>query len=125
MSNTFTLDEIRSAATRKFCPLKIALEDGTEVELRGLIRLGGDEREIVTENIEIIRQLFEGSDEDLDEDSRELIKHALIDSIAAIAGKGRDRLMAELGDDFAVLEHVYETWMVESRLGEAASSPTS
>ncbi|WP_078323594.1 phage tail assembly protein [Mycobacteroides salmoniphilum] len=126
MSNTFSLDDIRDAAQRKFCPLKISLSDGSEVELRGFIRLDESEREIVKDSIEIIKPLLEGdSADDIPDEDKALIVEALIDVIAAIAGKGGDRLVEELGDEFPVLLHVFETWMVESRLGEAATSPTS
>ncbi|SHS97948.1 Uncharacterised protein [Mycobacteroides abscessus subsp. abscessus] len=126
MSNTFSLDDIRDAARRKFCPLKISLSDGSEVELRGFIRLDESERGIVKDSIEILKPLMESeSADEIPEDDKALIAEALIDVIAAIAGKGGDRLVEELGTEFPVLLHVFETWMVESRLGEAEPSQTS
>lgn len=126
MSNTFSLDDIRDAARRKFCPLKISLSDGSEVELRGFIRLDESERGIVKDSIEILKPLMESeSADEIPEDDKALIAEALIDVIAAIAGKGGDQLVEELGTEFPVLLHVFETWMVESRLGEAEPSQTS
>ncbi|WP_100460597.1 phage tail assembly protein [Mycobacteroides abscessus] len=126
MSNTFSLDDIRDAARRKFCPLKISLSDGSEVELRGFIRLDESERGIVKDSIEILKPLMESeSADEIPEEDKALIAEALIDVIAAIAGKGGDQLVEELGTEFPVLLHVFETWMVESRLGEAEPSQTS
>lgn len=126
MSNTFSLDDIRDAARRKFCPLKISLSDGSEVELRGFIRLDESERGIVKDSIEILKPLMESeSADEIPEEDKTLIAEALIDVIAAIAGKGGDQLVEELGTEFPVLLHVFETWMVESRLGEAEPSQTS
>lgn len=125
MSNVVTLDSIRTAAKRKYAPVTVGLSDGTEVELRGIIRLPKDDREKVVENFKLFGNILkegEGVD-DLSEDDREFLVETLSDTLLKLAARSGRRLVAEIDGDLTLLMEIFEQWVDASQLGEAVSSP--
>ncbi|AHB31886.1 tail assembly chaperone [Mycobacterium phage Jovo] len=126
MSN-FTLDNFRAAAKCKYAPVTVGLSDGTEVELRGLIRLSEKDREKVIDNFTLMGEMksTDGID-DMSDSDKQLLADAMNEILLVLApGLDGRRLVSEIGDDVLVLGEVIDTWMTESRLGEAVSSPNS
>ncbi|AVP42058.1 tail assembly chaperone [Mycobacterium phage Naca] len=126
MSN-FSLDNFRTAAKRKYAPVTIELEDGSEVELRGYIRLNEKDREKVFDNLTLMGEMqSDDGVDDMPESDKALLVEAMHDILLVLApGVSGRRLISEIGGDPLVLAEVLGAWMQESRLGEAVSSPNS
>lgn len=121
MTNMYTLDSIRNAAKKKYAPVTVGLGDGTEVELRGTIRLGQRERDKVKENLEVMELLDKGEGvDDISASDKELVVDGLNEIIKILApGIDGRRLVSEIDGDLPTLIEVVNTWMKESQLGEA------
>lgn len=120
MSNTFTLDSLREETRKKFAPVKIVISDGSEVELRSLLRLGKDDRKIVNSALEGVNGL------DVDEDDPETIE-LVIEQISKIFNVIADKpakLLKDLDDTdqmvkVSLMTSVLTRWAKETQLGEA------
>ncbi|AEK32673.1 tail assembly chaperone [Mycobacterium phage LittleCherry] len=115
----FTLDNFRNAAMRKYAPVTVGLSDGTEVELRGLIRLSEKDREKVVDNFTLMGEMksTDGID-DMSDSDKQLLADAMNEILLVLApGLDGRRLVSEIGDNVLVLGEVIDTWMTESRLG--------
>ncbi|QHB36913.1 tail assembly chaperone [Mycobacterium phage Roary] len=119
MTNIYTLDKIRTAAKKKYAPVTITLSDETEVELRGLIRLGEKEREKVKSNLEVMELLDKGEGlDDMSDSDKELVADGLNEILKQLApGLDGRRLVSEIDSDLPTLMEVIGTWIEESQLG--------
>ena len=132
MSNTFTLDAIRDSIVKRFAPTVIDLGDGATVELKSILRLGEKERKAVIAAVQEINDVDE-SDEDDDEDDVAAWSELVIESctkVFRLISASPKRLIAALDHEdpqikASLYTAVLTTWIGESQLGEAASSPTS
>lgn len=112
MGKTFTLDSLREEAERKYSPVVVVLSDGTEVQLLNLLRLGKKDRDKVIAKLKELE-----GDGGID-----AIGGVVTDVLTVIGGANGKKLVAELGDDVALMMQVLEAWMDSSQPGEAQSS---
>lgn len=121
MTNVVTLDSLREAVQRKYAPVAVQLSDGTEVVLRGILRLTKDERDKVTDSFGLVEAL---DDDQTFEDLSEADRKELVDSVSEVllllAESRGSRLVSELGGDLPMLMQVLEAWVEASQPGEAA-----
>lgn len=112
---TFTLDDIRAAADRKFGGMTIPLSDGTNVEMKNVIRMDKGHRDRV-KNAQSAFDEISGRD-DVDED--ELIE-AVRTLIRAIVSNDHytDRLFDELGQDSGLILTVLTSYAGGGEVGE-------
>ena len=109
----FTLDSIRDAAEKKYGSYDIELADGTEVRLLNPLRLERDKRKALMSIQDALDEDSEAEQEDVLKDAIELVAH---DKKAAKA------LLAEVGDDLAILAEIFSGYTSESQVGEASAS---
>lgn len=107
--NRVSLDEIRTAAEKKYGDLTVALPDGTTVTLRSPLRLSKQERELLGD----VEQLAGTGDP-------EVVTEAL--RIAAATPDDARRLLAALGDDLPAAAVLFEQWATAVSVGEASPS---
>lgn len=121
MTNTYTMDKLRTSAKKKYAPVTIDLEDGTSIVLRGAIRLGEKEREKLKENLEVMELLDSGEGlDDMSDSDKEIVTDGLNEIIKTLApGLDGRRLVSEIANDLPTLFEVVSTWLTESQLGEA------
>lgn len=109
---TYTLDDIREAADKKYGGLTIELGEGHGVTLRNVLRLSREERGK-------IEQLQDREDESVDE-TIEGLREAVL-TLADSSDNGR-ALLDLIGDDAALLIHIFKTWQGQTQAGEAQPS---
>ena len=109
---TYTLDDIREAADKKYGGLTIELGEGHNVTLRNMLRLSREERGK-------IEQLRERDDESIEETIEGLREAVLM--LADSSDNGR-ALLDMIGDDAALLIHIFKTWQDQTQAGEAQPS---
>lgn len=125
MSNTFTLDDIRAAADKKYGSVFIDLGDGEgEVELVNALRMDKVARKELLalqkamsekgkdENGEEVEVDFDEQVEDLKQSLRLVVRNK----------EQANRLLTVCGDDAAVLMSVFDKYSGETELGEASPS---
>lgn len=111
MATTFTLDDIRAAAEKKYGATEIDL--GTRVvSLVNALRLPKGRRDELLKLQDRLQE--EGADQE------ELVKEAIL-LVAATEGEGKALLKA-VGDDLAVLMEIFQNYAGETELGEASAS---
>jgi hypothetical protein len=133
MSNVFTLDAIREETIKRYAPTKIELSDGSQVELKSMLKLKKKSREAVQEALKEIHNLDELTVDDDDEDSDDELSEIVCEAIAKVfrliaSTSGARKLIAELEhDDPQIKANLYmavlTNWAGETQLGEAESSP--
>ncbi|MGZ3380404.1 MAG: phage tail assembly protein [Isosphaeraceae bacterium] len=101
--------------------MKVALSDGTEIVLRNLLRLSKKGREDALKALDDLNNL--GGEDGTSVEEVALLVESAEDIIKLIAGKGGDRLVAELDGDVQLLMKLLETWMGSTQPGEAQNSP--
>jgi hypothetical protein len=129
MSNTFTLDSLREETEKKYAPVTIGLSDGSEVELKSLLRLGKKNRESVSETLTDLGTLLDG-DGDLDglsPEESELLVEAISKVINMIASAPA-KLLKELDHPDSLIKvslmtDVLLRWIGATKPGEALNSP--
>ena len=126
MSNVFTLDSLREEVEKEFAPVKIGLDDGTEVVLQNVLRLGKKDREKaigLLEGLDKIEEPKEGEEatKDSEADIEEMLEtvHQLLVLVAKANGA---KLVAQLGDDVPLTMTVVNKWMEATSPGEAQPS---
>ena len=108
MSNTFTLDDIRTAAEAKYGSTDIQLGDGSTCKLLNPLRLPKDKRtELVA--------LQEAQSED-GADTEELLAQTLV--LVADNAKVANKLIKEIGGDLTVLAEIFERFKQPGIVGE-------
>lgn len=123
MSNVFSLDSLREEVANEFAPLKIALSDGTETVLRNLLRLNEKTR---TEILDTLKSLdLNDDDEDVKGDERVSQLIAGISRVLELVSDKGKKFVKELDGDLLLMMKILNTWMEESQLGEAQTSPNS
>ncbi|QFG04498.1 tail assembly chaperone [Mycobacterium phage Jeeves] len=132
MSNVFTLDSLREETIKRYAPTKIELSDGSQVELKSVLKLKKPAREAVQaalKEIDNIDELVDEDDEDSDSEVSEIVCEAVAKIIRLISGASASRrLLAELEHEDPQIKATLHTavltkWIGETQLGEAESSP--
>lgn len=121
--SSFTLDDIREAAEKKYGSLDITLRDGSEVVLRNPLRLSKAERKELNEIHEAYGsddEESDGEDADNDLDEQEEFMDSVIRLVAA-RGKG-DALIEEIGDRMDVKIELFNRYTNGGEMGEASAS---
>ncbi|WP_405056964.1 phage tail assembly protein [Kribbella sp. NBC_01505] len=110
--NTFTLDDIRAAAEKKYGATNIPLGNGRVCKLLNPLRLSKENRAA------LMAKQDELESEDADQEA------ILSDSLKLVAENANDAkaLLKELGGDLAMLAIVFEKYNESTQLGEASSS---
>ncbi|ASR77129.1 tail assembly chaperone [Mycobacterium phage MyraDee] len=129
MSNSYSLDDLRSETEKKFAPVKIGLSDGSEVELKSLLRLGKKTRDLVGDTLEDLKSI--NSDDDDDEELNEAEAELLVEAIAKILNliaSSPAKLLKELDHPDALIKvtlmtQVLNKWIGGAQVGEAGNSP--
>lgn len=105
---SFTLDDIKAAADRKYASTEIDL-GGFTVELLNPLRLEDEKRDALFALQDVM------DDEDTDQ------RKALEDALRLIVAKPiqGDKLIEALGGDLALLATVFQTWTEQTQAGEA------
>lgn len=117
MSQRITLDQLNDAMETKYGSLFIEGSNGSEVEVRNLLRVPREDRAAVRDLIELINaddEKSEGFDEE--EIVYEVMRH-----VVATPGQFEE-LKRIVGDDMAKLIYIFEQWMSDSEPGEASPS---
>lgn len=122
MSNVFSLDSLREEVANEFAPLKIALSDGTETVLRNLLRLNEKAR---TEILDTLKGLDLGDDDEVRGDERVAQLTSGISRVLELVSDKGKKFVRELDGDLLLMMKILNTWMEESQLGEAQTSPDS
>jgi hypothetical protein len=119
---SFSLDDIREAADRKYGSYDIDLPDGEVVKLRNVLRLSKAERkELAALEGKLSSKESEDDVDAVDEvDQQDIIEKQLV-LIAHNKALG-NKLIKELGGDFGMVLHVYTSWGKNSEMGEATAS---
>jgi hypothetical protein len=123
---SYSTDDLREAARKKFAPVEFVLKDGSVVKLSPLLRLKKEDRLVVTAALKAI------SAQDDDEDDTESLE-LLVEQVSKILGVIADKpvkLLKDLdGADLLVkvslMTDVVAKWAKETQLGEAGNSPNS
>lgn len=126
--NVFTLDAVRDDLESKFKPCLVRLSDGTDVELRGLLRLKKDARRSVKNNLEKLEGIEKrestsqdaGEQLDLVDETQETIE-----AILTAVCPQYSALLDDIDGDLPVTMAVFQRWLSETQAGEAHSSPNS
>ncbi|QFP95092.1 tail assembly chaperone [Gordonia phage MinecraftSteve] len=120
MTNIFKLDDIRSAAERRFAPTKFELGDGTVVALPSVLRLGEKAREKVFAAIDEITDIQDQDDKD-DSEVAEAVVEVTGRILAEVADRPKKLLASLEHDDIEVQAHLYMTvltrWTKEVQMG--------
>ncbi|MBM4592055.1 hypothetical protein GS454_01345 [Rhodococcus hoagii] len=120
MSNVFTLDSMREEIEREFAPLKINLADGSEVDLRNILRLPKTERTKAAAQLKVVQEVQK---EDTEELTRvDALAEAMLPLLEILAGSKGKKLVEELSDDTMLTLKVFTAWMSRSQPGEAKPS---
>jgi hypothetical protein len=129
MSNVVTLDSLRESTIRKFEPVKIGLKDGSEVELKSMLRLGKKSRDAVFETITDMQSITGDSDsEEMSSEESDLLIES-ISKIFNLIASSPAKLLKELDDPDALIKvtlmtEVLNVWIGGAQLGEASNSPS-
>ena len=109
---SYTLDDIRAAADKKYGSLEINMPDGTTVELVNALRLPKEKR------AELKRI------QDLDTEDESAAEEGLKAAIRAIARTSTqaENLLAAVNGDLAVLAIIFDKYNDQTELGEASAS---
>jgi hypothetical protein len=113
MANSFTLDDIRSAAEAKYGSLDIDV-DGTTVSLVNPLRLPGKRRE----QLKKFQDAFNADDREEDEETLlgEILRTVILREAHAT------KLIDALEGDLASMMEVFERYGKVTELGEASAS---
>lgn len=120
MSNVFTLESLKEETKRKFDPFKLKLSDGTEVTLSSALRLGKDNRKVVSKALEEVSTL---QDEEDTPEALESLVEAISRIFTAVCDKPQ-KLLSDLHEDdldikVALMSRILAAWAKETQLGEA------
>lgn len=111
---TFTLDQLRDAADKKYAPTVIEAGDET-FKLPTLLRMDKERRQQVTDLLNEVDSLMDAdSDAQLDE-ALDVFRQLIIK--AEVNGNGEK--LVELVDDDAVLLDIVNAWLDSTQAGEA------
>lgn len=110
MANSFSLDDIRTAADAKYASTDITLDDGTLVVLVNPLRLPKEKRAALT----AIQERIDG---DKGEEQDALLAEAL--TVICETTAQSTALLEELNGDLALLATVFESYAKGTQAGEA------
>lgn len=109
--SSYTLDDIRAAAEKKYASTDIEVGD-TTVRLVNPLRLPKERRDALV----AIQTELEKEESDQENVLADAIR------IAAETPKQAEVLLKEVGDDLAILATIFETYGEATQLGEASAS---
>lgn len=118
--STFALDDIRTAAKKKFEPVTVQIDEDTEISLPPILRLSKTDREAVADILKDLR----GLDEDADDDESTLL---VVDTIGELfqrlSPKAR-KLVKAIEDEepdvqLLILTEILNAWFERTQPGEA------
>lgn len=112
MASTFSLDDIKKAAEKKYGSTEIDLGDEGKVSLVNVMRLPKERRDALL-------KIQDGMKED-GADQEGGLKAIL--RLVAATEKQADKLLDAAGDDLAVLVTIFERYSAGTELGEASAS---
>jgi len=116
-NNTFTIQDIRDAADRKYKGLRVDLGDGRVVEFRNILRLDDAARA----RFEEAQNAFDADREDIGAgDMINVIKSNLL--VVADNEAMAQQVFDMLGNDLVLFYELMESWKEQTQLGEAESS---
>lgn len=118
MTQKFSLDDIKAAADKKYGSLIITLADGSDLELKNVLRLKKDKRDQVQA---LQARLAEEDDEEKDaEDQFEV----LTDMLRAVATEPKlvDQFLNDIDNDLGVVATVFNEYVEGTQVGEASGS---
>jgi len=124
MSNSLSLDDLRSDLDREYAPVVV---DG--ITLRNLLRVSEKERAVVSEALEAMDSVKQEAGEEegtanVSAEDAEKVSGALYTILRTVAADGRgDELVEKLGDDMMLAMKVLEHWVEATQPGEAGNSP--
>lgn len=115
-SKSFTLDDIREAAEKKYGATTFPDVPGGEVRLVNVLRLSKDKRDALKAVQKRAKE--HGDDEDFDVAAtyRESIE------IVAETAEQASRLIEEFGEDLGALATIFNLYTSETEMGEASAS---
>jgi hypothetical protein len=116
---TFTLDDIREAAEAKYGSTDIQVDD-VLVRLLNPLRLTKVKRTALIAYQKDL-EAKDGEDGDSEDVDQAEVFQAILRLVAATEHQG-DVLIAELGDDLALLASVFEMYSAGTQAGEASAS---
>ena len=127
MSNTFTLDSVREEIENEFAPVVVDLSDGSQVTLRGLLRINKKSRERAMEALKALNgpgeSASEGSATEQSFDSITRISDAVENLIREVADRP-EPLIEALDGDVHVGLRLVNRWIDQTQPGEASASPS-
>ena len=109
---TFTLDDIRDAAEKKYGSTDIDLGDGRVLSLPNPLRLPKDKRDALS----AIQDKADEDGADQGETMRSAIRIVAADAVLC------EEFLRLVGDDLALLATVFSTYTSGSQVGEASAS---
>ena len=116
---SFTLDDIRSAADKKYASTEIKVSEEMTVVLLNPMKLCKEKREaLVAINSELI--VPEGEEPNPDMDQVDIFQRAI--ALVAAAPEQAKALLDLVGDDLSVLAEIFETYGQAQQAGEASAS---
>lgn len=111
---TYTLDDIRDAAEKKYGSMEIEIEPGVVVELVNPLRLPKDKRKALTSLDSSI------NDEDSDDDQGDMLVEAI--QIVAKNDAHAQTLLYHVADRLDVMAQIFENYREGTQAGEASAS---
>jgi hypothetical protein len=112
MAKTFTLDNFREAAEKKYGAMEIDLGDGTVCRLTNALRLPKSKRDSLLKMQDDMKK--EGADQE----------QMLMDCLRLVAESvpAANKLLKAIGSDLAVLAEIFEQYSEGTQAGEASAS---
>lgn len=110
---TFSLDDIRAAADRKYGHTEIQIDEETTVRLVNALQLSKAERKALV----AVQERLSKTDEENGEEQEDVLKDAL--RIVASDKKAIEKLLAQIGDNLALLVTVFTQYNEGTQAGEA------
>lgn len=115
----YTLDDIRSAADKKYASTDIEVSEDMTVVLLNPMKLSKEKRAaLIAINAELTTP--EGEEPNADMDQVEIFQRAL--SLVSATPAQAEALLSMVGDDLAVLAQIFETYGEAQQAGEASAS---
>lgn len=112
MATSFTLDDIRAAAEKKYGSTDISLGDGFIVSLCNPLRLPKERRDALSRIGDRL--------EDENVDQVKVFEDGL--RLAVLSDEAANRLISSLAGDLALLAEVFERYTKGVEMGEASAS---
>lgn len=117
MAIVVTLDDIRSAAEKRYGDVEVPLPDGSTCVLRNALKLSDKERDEIST---MQNKINSAKDDGESVDQRKFLEDMLV-TLAATKAQGR-KLVTQLGGDLTLLASMVHTYQESTQMGEASPS---